>query len=266
MLLVPQAVVLVVSLLEDIAGGATLSILRFFLVLITVVVTLIVAGAYPSLVQEALAGQPLNVTRSLRQAAGKFWSLLVAAIIVGVLVSLGLLAFIVPGIIFACWWAYTVPSIMLEGRGALDGMSASRAFGRDKKWSTFVILLAIIIVAIIIGVVEAVVSLGSPLAGRVVGSILSVPLQAWASVIFSYIYLTYGPSSTTPAVDSATLGMGPGTIPPTPPPGGAVGQAPQLQPTPGTLTGAPGEKRFCPSCGSPITPDARFCPSCGRPV
>ena len=41
----------------------------------------------------------------------------------------------------------------------------------------------------------------------------------------------------------------------TPPPGPSIGQV--RQPT------QPSSRRFCPSCGSPVSSEARFCESCG---
>lgn len=245
-LLIPQIIVLVISLLEDVAISTTLSFAYLGLALVSVVVSLFVVGAYPSLVQEALEGKPLAVGEGLRKAFGKFWSLLVAAILVALIVGLGIVALIVPGIIFATWYAYTVPAIMLEDKGALAGMSASRAFGRDKKWSTFSLIVVVFVVALVVGIIETAVSLASGLGGRVVGSLLEVPLGAWISVIITYTYLTYGPSSTPAQPDASAYGV----IPP-----------------PYTQPGAPVETNppvnFCRNCGSPVQPGSKFCNNCG---
>lgn len=247
-LLFPQAIVLVISLLEDAASRATFSLASLGLLFVSVIVSIIVAGAYPSLVQEALEGKQLAVGEGLSKALGKFWTLLVAGILVGLIVVLGTIALIIPGIIFATWYAYTVPAIMLEDKGALAGMSASRAFGRDKKWSTFSLFVIIFVVALVVGIIEAAVSFASGLGGRVVGSFLEVPFGAWVSVILTYTYLTYGPSSVPATPDSSMYGI--------PPPA-----APYSQPDMPVSQNPP--VNFCRNCGTPVQPGSKFCNNCG---
>ncbi len=250
-LLIPQVIVLVLSLLEDLANVATLSVLELILVFISLIVSIIVAGAYPSLVQESLSGRELDIPNSLRQAFGRFFTLLIAGILVGLIVLLGTIALIVPGIIFVTWYAYTVPAIMLENKGALAGMSASKAFGRDKKWSTFAIFVVIIVVAIVVGIIDAAVSFASPLGGKVVESLLSVPLEAWVSVIITYAYITYGPSATPTPPDASAYGIPPGPM-----------QPPYSQPDAALGPAAVGG--FCRHCGSPVQPGSKYCNNCGQ--
>src|ERR1700675_3391900 len=91
-LMIPQVIVLVLSLLGDVASAATFSGLGIILGFANFVVTIIVSGAYPSMVQAALGGAPLSIEHSLRHAAGRFVTLLVAGILVGLIVFLGFIA------------------------------------------------------------------------------------------------------------------------------------------------------------------------------
>jgi hypothetical protein len=252
-LLIPQAIVLALSLLGDLANAATVSALGLILLFISFVVSIIVTGAYPSMVQAALGGAQLSLSHSMRQAAGRFWTLLVAGILVALIVVLGSIALIVPGLVFATWYAYTVPAIMLENKGALAGMSASKAFGRDKKWSTFILILVVFVAIIVVAAIQAALSFGSPLLGHVVNSLLSVPLDAWIAVILTYAYITYGPSS---VMATSSEVMVPGVIPPPP----MNQQVPQA----GDLVSPSGPGNFCRFCGSPIQPDSKFCSNCGQ--
>jgi hypothetical protein len=221
------------------------------LAFISAVVSIIITGAYPSMVQAALSGAPLSIEHSLRQAAGRFWTLLVAGILVGLIVFLGFIALIIPGIIFLTWYAYTVPAIMLENKGALAGMSASKAFGRDKKLSTFVLGFVAGIVVVVLVVIQGVLSLASSLLGHIVYSLLFVPVGAWLAVIVTYTYLTYGPSSVPASPETF------GRVPPVP-------MNPQV--TQAVVSPSPPSARFCKNCGSPIQPGTKFCSSCGQPV
>ena len=253
-LLIPQVIVLVLSLIGDLASAATFSALGAVILFITVVVWVVIAGAYPSLIKEALTGGQITIAESMRHAARRFITLLVAGILVGLLVFVGFIALVVPGIIFITWYAYTVPAIMLENKGPLAGMSASRAFGRDKKWKTFLLALVAIIAVLIVAAIQSGISSVSPIAGSVVYSVLLVPVDAWIAVMLTYTYITYGPSSTPPTGEASMFGA---SVPPAP-------SMVDNQGSPAAPVAAPGRMRFCSNCGSQVQADAMFCPNCGK--
>ena len=250
--MVPQLIVLVPTLLGDALGASSiLSPLRAITSLLTIVFTLMASGAYPSLVKTVLAGGVLSPMDALGIAYRRFWSLLAATILVVIIVVLGGIALVVPGIIFATWYVYTIPAIMLEDKGALEGMSASKAFGRDKKWKAFLLFLAVAVGYLVASIVDSVFTLASPVLGELVYDVLLVPVAAWASVIFSYAYLTYGPSP----VPTTNATMGYGLAPPAPSQPPAQAGAPV-----GASSG------FCPFCGSPVAAGAKFCGVCGKAI
>jgi hypothetical protein len=252
LIMLPQLILSVVTLVTDLLNSSSaLSPLRVIIAIASGVLTLIVSGAYPSMVKAVIEGGEPSVAESLGRAAHRFWTLLAAGILVALIVGLGLIALVVPGVILAAWYAYTVPAIMLEDKGALQGMAASKAFGRDKKGDTFLIFVAIVMSGLVLLVVEFIFSFASPVLGDLVYAVLYVPFGAWASVIFSYTYLTCGPSS----VPTTTEAAGYGSASPAPPQPPAQANAP---------AGAPGS--FCQSCGSRIAAGSKFCGACGKPV
>jgi hypothetical protein len=254
LIMAPQLIVLVPTLLGDALGASSaLSPLRIITTLLADVATLVVSGAYPSLVKEFLAGGQLSTTEALGKAYRRFWDLLVATILVVLILVLGTIALVVPGIIFLTWYAYTIPAVMLEDKGAWEGMSASKAFGRDKKWKTFLVFLTVALGFLVVSLVDSVFSLASPLLGEFVYAILLVPLAAWASVIFSYTYLAYGPSTVPTPTTNAVPGYGLAPLAPPPPPAPAS-----------TPVGAPAN--LCPFCGSPVSTGAKFCGACGKSI
>jgi hypothetical protein len=253
-IMLPQVILLVTSLATDVLSSS--NPLRTLVSILSVVLSLMASGAYPSMVKTVIDGGQPSVTEALGKAFHRFWALLAAAILVALIVLLGSIAFLVPGIIFATWYAYTIPAIMLEDKGALAGMSASKAFGRDKKWATFLIFLIVIVTALAVFAIDDALSLASHPLGQVVYAILSVPLGAWISVILSYTYLTYGPSSV-PATPATTDSVGYGIAPSSP-----ASPQPAAQP----VASADTQGSFCRFCGSRVPPGSKFCASCGKPV
>jgi len=247
--MLPQLIALIPTLILN--ASSSLSPLRVIVSIVSFVLSLIASGAYPSLVKTVIEGGQPSVTEALGKAYRRFWTLLPASILVALIVVLGAIALVVPGIIFATWYAYTIPAIMLEEKGALQGMAASKAFGRDKKLSTFIIFVTVVLVVLVLSGVQSLLSLASPLLGHLVYAILLVPLGAWVSVILAYTYLTCGPSSA-----------------PTTTAGAAYGMAPPVSPQPpaesNASIGASGT--FCRFCGSPVQAGSKFCASCGKPT
>ena len=210
--------------------------------IIAIVLAIIVSGAYPSIVKAELEGGKFPLADAMGKAYHKFWTLLVGGILVFLIIGLGTIALVVPGILFATWYIYFVPAIMLEDKGALEGMSASKEFGHDKKWSTFALMLVLLVAYIFAVVVRSVLSLASPVGGTLVYEVLSVLIGAWASVIISYTYISYGPSSVLPAAAAST-------------PVQPVMQA-SAAPIAGTAS-------YCPKCGTKLSGVETFCQNCG---
>ena len=252
LMVLPQLIAAVPMILGDIFRTSQLfSPFGLVTLILSIVLSVTSSGAYPFLVKEAMDGRQLTVTEALGRAYHRFWTLLAAGILVVLVVFLGVIALIVPGIIFATWYAYTAPAIMLGDKGALEGMSASKAFGRDKKGSTFSIFLIFVLVTIVLAIAEAIFSVASPPLGQLVYALLSAGLSAWSSVAFSYVYIVYGPSPVATTTGTAGYGMGS----PAPPQPAVMGIPPA-----GTSGG------FCRFCGSPVSADSKFCASCGKPV
>jgi hypothetical protein len=249
-LMIPQLIVLIPALIVDLlTSSSPFNPLGLIIGTLSGVLSVIVAGAYPPLIKAALEGGQLSVGEALRKAVQRFWTLLAAGILTVLIVALGFIALIVPGIILLTWYAYTVPAIMLEGKGATEGMAASKAFGRDKKGSTFLIFLTVFLVGLLLFAVESILSLGSRVLGQIVFSILDVPLAAWVAVMVTYAYITYGPSS------AAAMAGAPGI-------GSALEASPQPPAQAGAPVSAPGS--FCRFCGSPLRADSKFCANCGK--
>jgi hypothetical protein len=90
-------------------------------------------------VSEAYLGREITVGQAYRTILPRFLSLLGAAISVTLVVWLGLILCIVPGVIFALWFFLTTPCVVVEGCRAMDGMSRSRALVSGNLGKAFVV-------------------------------------------------------------------------------------------------------------------------------
>lgn len=85
----------------------------------------------------------------------KLPSLLVAEIVTGILVFIGCLLLIVPGIILMIMFSLVVPTIIIEQKGAFESLRRSRQLVSNRWGKTFVLFL---ILGIILGIVSGIAS------------------------------------------------------------------------------------------------------------
>ena len=193
-ILIPQ---LFSSLIFTIISGLSITPLLsgledwFLPILLTLLLTgfivyTIVSGMYPLLVKDVIDGISPDLAAAANQAFKKVASLIAASILVSIIVAIGLVLFIVPGLIFLTWFFYTIPALMLENKGALEAMSRSRSFARDKKLKTLAVI-------ILLGLAALIGSLFSllPFIGPIISFIIGLVVAAWASITQSYIYIKY---------------------------------------------------------------------------
>lgn len=91
----------------------------------------VVDGAVIAIVSEAYLGRAADVGTGLRAVGGRVGALIWSSIGRGLLIVLGLLLLVVPGII-AFVWTFAIPmAIVLEGCDAGDAFSRARELARD---------------------------------------------------------------------------------------------------------------------------------------
>ena len=128
-----------------------------------------------------------NLQTSFNFTLTKVLSLLAASIITGILIVLGFIALVIPGIILALMFSLVYPVIMLEGTGVLGSLSRSRVLVSNRWLKTLGLMLLLgIIVAVVNGVV---VLIGAPFG--VVSPLVSGILTAFITPIFAIAITLY---------------------------------------------------------------------------
>ena len=130
-----------------------------------------------------------NLQSSFNFTMPKLLSLLAAGIITGILIFLGLVALIVPGVILALMFSLVYPVIMLEGSGVLGSLSRSLFLVSNRWLKTFGLLLVVgIIVAVVNGVAGLIASpfgLFSPLISGILTAFIT-PIAAISITLYYY--------------------------------------------------------------------------------
>ena len=152
--------------------------------------TLVAAVAAILVAAEAYAGVPSDWRRAMRIGLRRILPIIGATIVAAVLISIGFVLVIVPGIFLAVSFAVVWGALIIEGVGPMESIKRSWRLVAGERWRVFGAGLLVIITAIIVfGVVSAVIgfilSSGLGMSGGMAGyvvqqvsTLLSIPLTA----------------------------------------------------------------------------------------
>ena len=154
------------------------------------------AGATTYAIGERFLDRQATVGGVLRVAWSRFGSLLGAQIVAGLMVLLGFLLFVVPGVIFMVSYAFVASVIMLENANSAEGRQRSWELARGNRWKIFAIWLVVgLLTAFVNGAIDllvlalvgqsSTVAMVANLAGELVSYIV-VPIPTIATVLLYY--------------------------------------------------------------------------------
>jgi uncharacterized membrane protein len=137
---------------------------------------------------KAARNEPLDV-RDMFEAFYNYWNAVLASLLVGVIVGIGFVLLIVPGIIFACKLAFTPYLVVDRQMNVIDAVEESWRMTRGHAWKVFLVGL----LAIPIGIA------GLMFCG--VGIIIAI---MWNKLAFASLYHAVSSSVNAPDQEGAT--------------------------------------------------------------
>jgi uncharacterized membrane protein len=132
-----------------------------------------------------------------------------AGILAGIGIAIGLIIFIVPGLILLTIWSVIAPVIVVERSGAIDAFGRSRALVKGNGWQVFGVIVVVFLIATIASFVLR--AIGASISDSVamlalfslIASTLTAPITALAaSVIYFNLIALQAPAETVPAADA----------------------------------------------------------------
>lgn len=168
------------------------------LLLVQVVVGLVgevfYSGAVANLIAFSRQGRQLSLRTLAERLA--YRRLIAVAVLYDVAVAVGLLAFVVPGVVLFTWLALAAPLVELQGCGVREAFARSRRLVRGEFWPVLAVLGPITLASQSLD--DAVRALGHHLVGHgliadwfadAATSILVYPLYAVAAVLITLQFL-----------------------------------------------------------------------------
>jgi hypothetical protein len=171
--------------------------------LIGILIQQLLTGALTRGAAGSLIGRPVDVAASYRYAFARLGGLIGLAFLVALVVGVGFVLLIIPGIIFAVFLAMAVPSFIVERRGVTDSMSRSWNLVSGSWWHVLFVTFVAGILASIVNTVLTAIG-GNSFIGYWIASaiaqIITAPFVALVAVVL-YVDLR----ARREGLDSATL-------------------------------------------------------------
>jgi ribosomal protein L40E len=204
---------------------------------VNIVFSTIAEGSAIKLASEQITKGQADLGAAVRFAFSKLLSIWALSIIIGIIVALGFIALIVPGIILAIMFSLALPVLLLENKGVFDSMGRSRQLVSHRWGKTFGTFLVLAIIVLIASLIFSAIT--APL-GVIIGPVVNGILSAFYQPLFPILLAVYYYSNLSRTAQA---------------PAGQMPMAP-------TTTFQAGMKP-CPTCGTQNASSATFCTKCG---
>jgi hypothetical protein len=173
------------------AGGVNWGLTVGYL-LLALVLGLIATGATVFVVSESYLGRGITAREALARATPFVWPLILASLAMGIVVFIGLILFVLPGLIAVCGLAVTIPALVVESLGPTAAMGRSWALTqghRLRMLGLFVVIFILLVVpylAVIglFGLVAAIVSGSAGVAIALLGVVIAAIVQLLLSPLY----------------------------------------------------------------------------------
>jgi hypothetical protein len=143
------------TLSKENGGFAILAVLGG---IVTLVTRPILLGALFYGTLRDLDGEPASMADCLRAGRRRWGTLLGLTIWSGLLIGLGFIFLVVPGVILAARWAVAAPLVVMGGDGIQGSMDRSAKLTEGRRWSIFLLYLIVFIAVFALLVVFGVLS------------------------------------------------------------------------------------------------------------
>jgi len=215
------------------------------ILLITIIVTIvfvpIAQGSAIKMASDRIDKGQADLGAAIRLAASRLLGIWALSIIVGILVVVGLIALIVPGIILGIMFSLVFPALIIENKGVSASMDRSRQLVGHRWGKSFVLYLVIGIIIVIASVIVSAVSTPFGIASPVVSGLLSAFYEPLVPILLTVYFYSNVARIAPPMAPPYMMDRMPGGP---------------------TMTGQPGMK-FCVSCGTQMASTSMICPKCG---
>ncbi|MEX2445096.1 MAG: hypothetical protein WD492_15950 [Alkalispirochaeta sp.] len=173
---------------EEAMGFAGMALGRFItLMVIGSIVGLLGHGMTVLMANDALTGTPVSLKDAWNRTTGRVVALVLASLLVGIIVSIGFVLLVIPGIILAFFLMFTFVALMLNESNPLQAVGRSFQVVKQNFASVFVFFLVLIALGLLVAVVNMVIGL-IPVLGSILAVILGSVYATFVSVFVVAVF------------------------------------------------------------------------------
>lgn len=132
-----------------------------------------VQGALIEAVRDVRDGRAdLSVSETFSRVYPKLGTIIIAGIVLGLVIAIGFLLVIIPGLVLMTIWIAVIPAIVLENRSLGESFGRSWQLVQGRFWNVFLVIVLTLLILIGIGIVV---------------SLILSPLTAWLASLIQQI-------------------------------------------------------------------------------
>jgi hypothetical protein len=135
-MLIPIILIQLTGLLGDPAKNITLLIVIFVLAAAAIFVDLWAGIALIQIINNTYTNKPFELKAIFNTAFKKVPAYFAVGILSGIIIVLGFILLIIPGIIFSIWYSYAGYINILEEKKGMDALKASKDLVKGRWWAT----------------------------------------------------------------------------------------------------------------------------------
>lgn len=203
-IMIPVVLSVLVSIFEPAQDTGVVDAMEWFvfagLTLLTAIVNVFMGIALIL----ALNNRSLSVKEAYSGATAFFWRYLGLSILTSIIITVGFILLIIPGVLLSVWLTFATFILVLERTKIVEAMKKSREYVRGRWWGVFGRLvagsfMALLILAILFAVVRLL-----DVDILVENMIMTFISMLLAPVVVGYMYLMYQDLKGGPAIPAAT--------------------------------------------------------------
>jgi len=122
-------------------------------VIVFIILLILAEGMTIVMVRDAFEGRGADLSSAWESTKGKIGALLIASILVAVIVGLGYICLIIPGLILTFLLYFVAQAIMIDDEGAVGSLKASYRFVMSNLGDSVIIILISIAIAFILSII-----------------------------------------------------------------------------------------------------------------
>ncbi len=154
---------------------------------LSIVLSMVAGGATVAMAHDALVGKATTLGSGFAAAQRRLGDLVVASILASIVIMIGFMLFLVPGLIAAFFLLYTLPAVMLGGTSGTGALSTSVKLVNSHLGDSLILAVGLLVIGVLVGIVGMIFRF-VPVLGALVTVILQAALAAYAAAVIVAAY------------------------------------------------------------------------------